>query len=133
MRQAQQSRAFATFTAVMTVALVGVALATLGTMFAWQARRTQQAASDAQLRQLLLAGGAAAASRLQAEPGPIDVTLTPPGLEDATVRVDVSSSGASATATIEARLGAGVARQTLAFERGDGGWRVAAARLERPR
>jgi hypothetical protein len=62
-RRRRRRRAFATTTALTLLAIVGVALAALATLLAADARRTRTAAQEAQLRQLLLAGAAAAGDR----------------------------------------------------------------------
>ncbi len=49
-------RAFATFTALALVTLVGASLAALAVLFAGDLKRSVRQSDDAQLRQLLLAG-----------------------------------------------------------------------------
>ena len=128
---------FATATAMAVVALAAVALASLAALLVSDGRRTRDALDDAQLRQLLLAGadeatrrvgandaGAAGGgtslalpSELAAGGGSVRLTVDPPAVGEADVRV------AHVEATYAGRRGG----QVLRFRREEGGWRLVEA------
>jgi hypothetical protein len=126
-------------TAIALVALVGVAMAAAASVFGLDLRRTAAVVGDAQLRQLLVAGERAARQNLPmdaaAAVGGFDGAVPlPPALAErgATLALRVAPadpSAAAAEATVEAALAGRVARQTLRYERGPAGWRLAAAEL----
>jgi len=117
----------ASIIAVVMIGLVGIALVTLGTVFAGQFKRTRAAAADAQLRQMLTAG-AVMATQMSADDK--DISLPKELADDgAKLHVTVHRDGDRATAEIEANLGARSMDQTVHLERRDGRWKVAAAAL----
>jgi hypothetical protein len=132
------ARGFATLTAIALVALVAVAMAAAAAVFRLDVRRTAAAVDDAQLRQMLLAGERAARARLDARAGAPAaaageaVALPPPlAAAGATLRISIAPDAAGAAATVEAALAGRAAAQTLRYERGPGGWRLASAELTR--
>jgi hypothetical protein len=128
-------RAFATVAALGLIAVVGVTLAALATLLAGDVKRTVGGAADAQLRQLLIAGEAAARASLAHDGAPGEVTLALPdelqstgitltirrldGVPPDAVRFEVTardSDGRSAT-------------QTLHYARAGDRWQLLAAQL----
>ena len=143
LRRPRQRRGLAMLTAIALIALVGVAMAAAGAVFRLDLRRTAASVQDAQLRQLLVAGERAAREALPAAgAGAGAVTESnhpvalPPALaargESLVVRFGPRKKDGEATATVEAALEGRVASQTLLYERGPGGWRLASAALNPP-
>jgi hypothetical protein len=111
-RRIHRRRGVATITALTLLALVGVALATMGTLLAYDARRTRDATDGAQLRQLLIAGAVAAV----ADPAPRDVPLPPALGPDAKLtigRVADADADGSFRVEVTAVLGGRTASQAL--------------------
>jgi len=104
-------RCFMLIMAITLLILIGTTLAVLATLFAGEARRTQNQAIDAQLRQLLLAGAAAAQNEMS------KVNL-PPELAEATLTITTESD----TVVVDATLRGRSASQKLTFS-GSGGQR----------
>jgi hypothetical protein len=117
-------RGFATMSAVLMISLLAASLATLGTLFSDQLRRTRKLAVQAQMRQLLIAGAIATSARVRDMPSPqrASWTIEPPpaAIDDARIRVEVEPQGQGerVVARIEARLGEASRTQTLVFARG---------------
>ena len=131
MLRSNRPRAFASFAAIAMIAVVGFALLALSATFASQVRRTQAARTDAQLRQLLLAGAAHAQAALATPDVPLRLQ-TP--LSEAAVTLTVfREDRADAEVTVLATLDDAAARQTLRFTRADGAWRLLAAEYVQPR
>jgi hypothetical protein len=132
-----EHRGFAMLTAIALVAVVGVAMAAAASVFRLDLRRTAAVVEDTQLRQLLIAGERAARAKLPAAPAAItasdDLVSLPPSLAtrgaSLTVRLAPGGAEGTATATVEAALAGRVMKQTLSYERGPAGWRLAAAGL----
>jgi hypothetical protein len=130
-------RGFAMLTAIALIGLVAVAMAAAAAVFRLDLRRTTAVMEDAQLRQLLVAGERAAREKLPAAPGPVSASEAPVSLppalttRGATLAVHLSKGpeGDDAIATVEAALAGRVATQTLTYQRGPAGWRVASATL----
>ncbi len=125
--------AFATATALTLLAFVGVLLASMATWVTIDARRTREAAAEAQLRQLLLAGAAAASDEL-AQTGAANVPL-PSNLADNAARLTIDiavPSESQRTATVEASVAARHARQVVQFSRRDGRWHLISATFDPP-
>jgi len=128
-------RGFAMLTAITLVALVGVAMAAAGSVFRLDLRRTAAVTQDAQLRQLLIAGERAARDKLPATPGPVapseGAVPLPPALASRgatlSVRIGAGPNDAEAAATVGAALAGRVVTQTLTYQRGPAGWRLASA------
>jgi Tfp pilus assembly protein PilV len=127
---------FATFMAVVLLAALGISLAALATMVRIDARRTRDAAHQAQLRQLLLAGERVAASQLadaKAPPvGDFKVAL-PAEAGDHALMLTFQAGGADtdlAIAHVIATGDATTARQQLTWRQTpNGAWRLEAADL----
>jgi hypothetical protein len=123
-------RGFATIMALTLLALVGVAIAALSVSFAADARRSANAAADAQLRQLLLTGCAAAREQLD-HGGKVTVPL-PNELTSAGAALNVSIDPPNADvrrAHIDAALGRRHAWQIVTFQRQASRWVVMSAAL----
>ena len=130
-RRATIRRGFATATALTLLAFVAVLLAARGTSIGIEARRTRHAAVAAQLRQLLLAGAAAAGEETAAA-GTANVSL-PSHLTDDTASLTVTMtmpSPGERTATIDASIAARHARQVVRFARRDGRWDLVSASID---
>ena len=133
---ARRRRAFATIAALGLIAVVGVTLAAVATLLAGDVKRTRRAAEDAQLRQLLLAGEAAARATLGATNQPGEVALKLPSeLESAGItlmieRLDNADSAENVQFRVTARGGDGRSiAQTLRYTRAAEGWRLQTAEL----
>ena len=125
-------RAMATMTVVMMLMLVGSAAVAMSALFATEARRTHAAKTQAQERQLLLAGAAYAETELAARGNAsrnIDVPL--PSSVDGTLHLQIGPGPTSADATvqIQATVASQRARQLLTFTRTGETWRITAATL----
>lgn len=128
---------FATFTAITLITLVALAVMAMTLLTMLDARRQQHAQTEAQLRQMLLAGAAAAPTIL--------IEFDPLGEHTITLPEALASRGASLTAkvdrlyadgrqvTLTAALPRGRAQQTLIFESMPGGWVLSDASLDRVR
>ncbi|MDQ3440401.1 MAG: hypothetical protein M3478_08650 [Planctomycetota bacterium] len=130
-RRATIQRGFATATALTLLAFVAVLLAAIGSWIGIDARRTREAATETQLRQLLLAGAVAAGEETAAA-GTTTVPL-PANLTDdaASVTIDIAMpSQGERTATIDASFAARHARQVVRFARRDGGWTLVSATVD---
>lgn len=110
-------RGLATFSAVMLMAFIGVALVGVGQHVVLQVRRTQTLAIEVQLRQLLLA----ATWQLSVEhtltsDAPWEVAVTLPeslAAQDAAVRITAQPQDAALHLTLSARLGPHHAREVF--------------------
>jgi hypothetical protein len=129
--------AFAALTAIFALAAVGVAVAILAGLMAMENRRTHEQVTGAQLRQLLLAGTAAAQGQLNQSTAPIAPwnAALPPALADrgASVRITLEPAVEAdrRQANITARCADRWAEQTVLLARAPGGWEVRDARLLR--
>ena len=124
-------RGVAAATAVTMLALVGVTLAAMGSLFAAEARRTRDATAEAQLRQLLLAGAAVATQRI---PLTAEATVElPPSLAADGARLVVRPMKAPDANAVVIEVDAAVAdrqmTQTLRYAQRDGRWQVDGATL----
>lgn len=130
-RLATSRRGFATATALTLLAFVAVLLAAMGSVIGIEARRTRHAAVETQLRQLLLAGAAAAGEETAAA-GTTSVRL-PSHLTDETASLTIviaMPSPGERTATIDASVAARHARQVVRFARRDAGWDLVSASID---
>jgi hypothetical protein len=93
-------RGVAIIIAVTMMALVGVAMAALAAAFGADARRTMSGASDAQLRQLLLAGTAQVVTSPAQGDAPMELSL-PKELHDAGARVTARRIESKNPGTVE--------------------------------
>ena len=135
-RLPRRRRGFVTIIALFMVGLVAAALVTLAAAGASDARRTRSAAVTAQLRQLLLAGGADAAAHAAAWPPvvpaaswatPLPADLT---AQTYTVTSDVRPDGDAAVDVTVTAAGQGRrAVQHLRWNRRNGSWRLVGVRL----
>ncbi len=129
-------RGIATFWAVAMTAMVGFALASLSLAVASEHRRTKAAASEAQLRQLLLAGEAWLLDELDASRAIAGGQAMPipavDALADATVSVRPVENGVYEV--IAAHSAARSIEQIQVSQDGEsGGWRIAERHLIRLR
>ena len=133
---AMQHRAFVVLTALILMALVGVAITAMSADFSADARRTWDQISDAQLEQLLFAGAAEAPSHLTDKP-PVSGESWEVGLPQilairgATLRTNVGSVQESGPVSlvIHATLDNRSAEQTLQFRNDAGTWKLVSARF----
>ncbi len=116
-------RGFASLAGLGLLALVAAATAALAQRFADDARQTIDHATDAQLRQLLVAAAVAAKQD--------DVTLALPAelADDFTVRIDESIEGDRRTVTIAADGLHQTERQVLMYTRQASDWRLEQVQL----
>jgi hypothetical protein len=111
--------------------LVASTLAAMAMMFAADARRTRNAAADAQLRQLLIAGAADVEQRLSKGQTSFDTKATAPA--DGAIRLTATADGDAAVRVIvAATLGPRRQEQTLRFTRTGDKWKLAAIELRSP-
>jgi hypothetical protein len=107
----QHRRGFATFTAVMLVGFIGVALSSLTLALASQSRRTGGEAAEAQLRQMIIAGQLQARELIQShrvEPVDQVVPIALPAAlarDGATLQVRFKHDAAGIHADVVAALG----------------------------
>ena len=139
-RHAQTRRGVATITAVLLTGYLALALAMTASLLAQELRRTAQQRTRAQLRQLLLAGGALAQERLSADAAnrTQDLASTLPAvLTDAGARLTVSLRPGAApercVATVVAGLGHQAAEEHLVLSRESGVWRIVEAQVVQQR
>ncbi|HEX8525087.1 MAG TPA: hypothetical protein VF669_22740 [Tepidisphaeraceae bacterium] len=121
---------FALFIAVTLLGLVAVTLVILATLVAADARKTRSAVTEAQLRQLLLAGEAIAQTRLSSG-------ATVQG--DVELPAELKTSGAKLTITgdapktrIEAQCAGKPAVQEIAFIKSGDAWTITSVQLDVP-
>ncbi len=122
------SSAFAAVTAVVMLGLVASVLAALAMMFAADARRTRNAAADAQLRQLLIAGAADVQQRLTQGQTTFEVNVAAPAAEGH-IQLRATAEGDGVRAVVAATLGTRRSEQTLHFTRDGDRWRLASVEL----
>jgi hypothetical protein len=133
MRSATKHRSgFAMITAIMLLSLTAMTITLLGVTLSNQARRTQFAVEDAQLRQLLTAGTAFAQTRIQSDSsGRFSVPL-PDGLKqesaELTVEIHAGPSG-NKIAEVNASLPHHRLSQQLTFSSQNGVWQMTQANL----
>lgn len=127
---------FATFVAVAYIALIGFAIAALSAMFVGQARHWKHEASQAQLRQYLLAANTLAAHTLGSQdawaPGqPLDIPL--PAIPEtqgikASARVhEVADSSDAVTIIVSIEHNKRVVGQAAQYVRDQGRWTLVGA------
>jgi hypothetical protein len=122
-------------TALAMLGLAGMAMVTMASHFASEARRTMDSQIQTQLRQLLVAGGIAARQRIESPAATADHAWylpLPTDLADqqATLTVKLTTGARDATATVGARVGGKAAQQTLRFARDGNRWQLVDARLD---
>ena len=126
-----QRRGVAAITAVSLLALVGVTLAAMGSLFAAEARRTRDATTEAQLRQLLLSGAAVAGQRA---PFTAEATIELPPLLAAdgarlVLRPVKPADGDAVVIDVQAAFADRRMTQRVRYAQRDGRWRVDSADL----
>jgi hypothetical protein len=134
---APMRRAFATVTAVVLLGLAAAALAALATLFTSDYRRTRDAQTDAQLRQLLIAGAADVSEKAKAWAG-----NTPDATWDVPVPESLAANGGRITnqaivgenqtieVHIKARYLTRISAQTLRYNHKSGPWILTDATLD---
>jgi hypothetical protein len=122
-----KSSAFAAVTAVVMLGLVASVLAALAMMFAADARRTRNAAADAQLRQFLIAGAADVQQRLKQGQTTFDVNVPVPA--EGQIQLRATAEGDGVRALVAATLGPRRTEQALHFIRDGDRWRLAGVEL----
>ncbi|MBI1370962.1 MAG: hypothetical protein GC162_20200 [Planctomycetes bacterium] len=127
---------YALLTAVMMIAVVGLAVSAMTGRMVSEAKSMRRANLDAELRQLLIVG-ASASPRLLIEGRPEDepTTLAVPTdliARGGTVKVRVGKSirNLETHIEVEASLDGRSMRQTLVYLKGQGGWGLSEAWLE---
>lgn len=137
MKTTPRRRGFVMLMAIGLLSMVGVALAVMTAMLAHESRRTNGAADDAQLRQVLIAAEAWLSSRPGSDELPRDAAVPvplPPPLTGrgaaAEVRL-VASAGDERAIVIAARLPDRHIEQTLRYRREGGQWKAVSAELAR--
>lgn len=138
-RHGNPRNGMALITAVTLLALVSVAVASIGVSFALSAKRTSAGRDDAQLRQLLLAGTTATLDHLNTAPvtqpadrsSHLDMPL-PDTISDVhiTISFEPSADTAKLTARVEATLAAHHRSQKLHLSHTGGSWRVEQANFD---
>jgi hypothetical protein len=122
---ARNRSGFAAIFSISLIILVGATLAIMGSYFAAEAKRSAAQQSEAQLRQLVIAGGAVALERAE-KPAHTDEVALPPALkaDGASLTVHVSGEGDQRGATIVATIGPRRLEQTLQLNRSGERWHV---------
>ena len=127
-------RAFASIFALFLVALVAGALLAVTSLTMSDARRSTRAAVDAQLRELLHAGSAAALQRLREEgqlpDAPFDLPTPPSLAAEVSVAQEKPSNGATSAAVVRARVGDREKSRGVSFELVNGSWHVRSIKPE---
>jgi hypothetical protein len=127
--------AFATIAALGLVAVVGISLAALTALLARDVQRTVRQSQDAQLRQVLIAGEAAARASLSRDGLARDFSLKlPPELESSGTSITFEPLESTSTDTFRIRITARGAdgramTQTLQYVRAAGRWELGSAEL----
>jgi hypothetical protein len=123
---------FAMVTAIMLLSLAAITVTLLGVTITNQVRRTEMAAEDAQLRQLLSAGAAVAQTRVASNSsGRFSISL-PDALKQlsAELTVDIHDvSPAQKIAEVDASLDNHHRSQRLTFALQNGAWQISRADL----
>ncbi len=133
MRSATKHRpGFAMITAIMLLSLTAMTITLLGVTIANQARRTQFAGEDAQLRQLLTAGTAFAQTRISSDSSGRFFVVLPDALkqDSAELTVDIhADSAGNKIAEVDASLPRHRLSQQLTFSSQNGVWQITNANL----
>ena len=127
-------KGFATFTAVVMLMLVGIALLSLTVLFQDDSRRTMRHSAELQLRQLLIAGAVAAEAQVDLQPDPAGPRTLPmpDGYEATQVEVTyLRQTSSTIQATVSASLEGYEAEQQLSFNLNEAGWVLVEAQLTR--
>ena len=108
--------------------LVATVLGGMAMVFAADARRTRNAAAEAQLRQLLIAGAADVQERLNRGPTTTFEAKTPAPSEGV-IHLRATAEEGGVRAVVAAQVGVRRAEQTLRFTRDGARWKLAAVDL----
>lgn len=127
-------RAFASFTAVVLLGTTAIALTAVAGVTVREHQRTRDAATDAQLRQLLAAGQQFLATQPIDHAGDIDghLPVLPDGLGDrrASVQIEMTAQAdGPAEATLTATFRDRAAAMSLQYDAEAARWRVTDAQL----
>ena len=128
-------RGFAALTAIALIAIVGLGLAAMASLFAGETRRTGRLRDDAQLRQLLIAGEVAARDALSRGEREGTVAL-PTDLTSLGARLTFSPIGepvdgeAHVHVTAQAADGRTMSQRLTYAAAADGAWTLRGAELE---
>ena len=135
-RRRHNNRGFAMLMALAALGVVAVTLLVLSRHFADDMLRTRNLTREAQLSQLLLAGAQDAVQRshswsaeLQKQEWQIKL---PAELSSSGAKLSIAlvpSSDQKVDATIEAKMGRGIAVQTLHFKLAEGNWIIESVEL----
>jgi hypothetical protein len=131
---AKHHAGFAMVTAIMLLSLTAMTMTLLGMTLSNQARRTQIAAEDAQLRQLLIAGSDFAQTRIASVSAAHFAVPLPDALQhdSAQLTIDIHPDSAfQKTAEISASLPHHHLSQQLIFSSQNDAWQITAANLDR--
>ena len=132
-RAGRKPRALATVTAVVLIGIAAVAFVALTAVVGHDLRRTARARGEAQLRQLLLAGEAAAGQALDTSAAGPQVVPLPSALtaERASVSFTPDApSGDSRTVAVTATFDGLSASQRLTYQRKQDRWVLVKAELQ---
>ena len=138
MSRSRPRRGFAMIIAIALMALVGAAIVVLTRHVGYEITRTRLAATDVQLRELLIAGGRDAVARsrdwgAQAGQSEWQIDLPRP-LKEAGATLKLQRNPLSPNAMeihVDARIGDRAASQRLHFSKTTGGWTLTDAELGR--
>ena len=122
---------FAILMAIALLAIVGMAIISVSSVFAAQIRRTRDTQADAQIRQLLLAAAPIASERLGQWDGnngqPMMVDL-PPELADCQLSIRFApGADGDATVDVQASIGKRQGFETLRYAHRGAGWELTSA------
>jgi type II secretory pathway component PulK len=128
----RRQHGFAVIVAVVMIAILGMALLALTTLFQTDTQRSMRNRAEGQLRQLLIAGGAAAVQRVSNEPQATEPTqlAVPDAIENASVTIAYEPEGESMIrATVTAQIDVHQAVQSMTFTQTGTGWALRDAQL----
>lgn len=138
MRNSRGRRGFAIILAIAVLALAGAAIVVITRQLGYEITRTRLAATDAQLRELLIAGGRDAVSRSGNWGAPPDASEwqidLPRPLKEVGATLKLQSNPVSPTAVevhVDARMGDRAASQLLHFSKAADRWTLADVQLDR--
>lgn len=135
-RKSGHESGFATFTAVVMITMVSLALLSLTALFQTDTKRSMRHGAELQLRQYLIAGAVAANAEAEKWPtSDVELIVTLPGdLEaDVVAHITFESAGSdSLKATVTAMFDEYKAIQVLSFKPAGTGWALKDAQIIRP-
>lgn len=120
----RRTRGFAVFWVIVTIPMIAMTIAALSRLLIFDAKRTQQIAAQAQLRQMLMAATVSVTASGQLKPDDkialAPQSLLPPDIinQDGTLELKIETSDANRVRIrINATLGKYKANQTLIFQK----------------